>query len=266
MTHNSLEQAATGAAVSDREPTTQRSSVEASLQITPASDAEILQHLRRSAQIAAIAEIAEQDQLVLRTCEQRGIELSEEELQTAGDAFRLEHKLLGSTETFTWLAQQRITVEEWSEGIRMACLAQKLKEHLFGLSVDGAYINNRDAYRRVALSQILVLELPTALQLVQTLRSGEQSFCALALEYSKGKQSHENGGFAGIRFVVELLPEIAEAIAEVPAGEIVGPIQTRLGYHILRVEKWFPSELHESVRNLILDSLFQAWVQELRDP
>ena len=54
-----------------------------------------------------------------------------------------------------------------------------------------------------------------------------------------------------------MLPEIGKAVAEAKEGEIVGPIQTKLGYHILRVEKWFATDLKE-VREQILESLFQG--------
>lgn len=232
-------------------------------EIPLATDAAIVAYLRRSSKIAEIATLAEREALILATCEQLGITLSDAEWQAAGDTFRLEHKLLGSSETFAWLSQQRINVLDWSEGIRAALLTKKLKEHLFAGAVDSAYLSNRNNYRRVALSQILVIDLTTALKIVQSLRETNASFCALALEHSKGKQSQENGGFVGIRFLVELAPEIARAVAEARKGEVIGPIQTRLGYHILKIEKWFPTELSESVREKILDSLFQAWLQHL---
>ncbi len=235
-------------------------------QVPSVTDADIIAYLRRTAKIAEIAGWAAQDALVLTSCDRLGISISEEELQAAGDAFRTEHKLLGAAETLAWLSQQRISVEDWSEGVRISLLTKKLKEHLFGGAVDGAYIGNRDNYQRVALSQILVLDLPTALRIVQTLREENASFSALVMEYSKGKQSLDNGGFVGIRFLVELLPEIRQAVADAKEGEIIGPIQTRLGYHILRVEKHFPTELSEAAREQILDSLFQSWLQQLNSP
>lgn len=232
--------------------------------IPDATDATAIAYLRRCAKFAEIAAATEREALILAICEQMDIQVSELELQEAGDAFRHEHKLWGIEETMAWLNQQRITVEEWSEGIRVALLEKKLKEYLFGALVDGEYTMNRDRYKRVALSQILVADLATAVKIVQMLREGHASFCALALEYSKGKQSQENGGFVGIRYVVELSPEIAEAISNAKEGEIIDPIQSNLGYHVLKVEKWFPIELNQAVREQIMNVSFQLWLQNLK--
>lgn len=233
-------------------------------EISPATDEAIIAYLHHNYMIAEIAAKAEQEDLILKICEQLNITISDEELQAAGDAFRLEHKLSGASETLAWLAQQRITVEDWTQGIRVLLLTEKLKEHLFGEAVDAHYMSNRDDYRRVALSQILVRDLTEALKIAQALRVGNASFCALALEHSKGKQSKENGGFVGVRFLAELLPEIAKAVTEGKEGEVIGPIQTKLGYHILRTEKWLGAELSE-IREQTLESLFQGWLQAGRN-
>jgi parvulin-like peptidyl-prolyl isomerase len=228
-------------------------------EISPVTDDVVVAYLRYSYKFAEMAALAERDALILAVCEQLGITISDEELQAAGDAFRLENKLLGASETLAWLGKQQISVEDWSQGIRVSLLRQKLKEHLFGEAVDSHYMTNRDDYRRVALAQILVRDLTEALKIAQALRVENASFCALALEHSKGKQSQQNAGFVGIRFLAELLPEIAKAVAEAKEGEVVGPIQTKLGYHILRIEKRFAAELGE-VREQVLESLFQTWL------
>jgi parvulin-like peptidyl-prolyl isomerase len=230
-------------------------------QIYSATNEDIISYLCRSHQIAEIAAMAERDALVLSMCEQLDITVSDEELQAAGNVFRTKNKLLGASETLAWLQQQRITVEDWSDGIKIALLTNKLKEHLFGDAVDAHYIDNRNDYKRVAISQILVSDLPTAFKLAHELRVENASFCALALSNSQGIKSQQNGGFVGISFVSELMPEIAQAIAKSNVNEIIGPIQTRLGYHIIRIEKWFPVELHELVREQIIESFFKSWLQ-----
>lgn len=231
-------------------------------EISPATDAEIIAYLRRSCRIAEIAVKAEQDALIFRICEQLDITVTEEELQAAGDQFRLEHKLFDTAATFSWLDSQRMTVEDWSSGIRASLLTKKLQELFFGEIIDSNYISNRDQFRRVALSQILVRDLAEARKILQYVQAEKASFCALAIEHSKGKQSKENGGFAGIKFFSELIPEIANAVSPAQEGEILGPIQTKLGYHILRVEKLFPVELNESLRENLLESFFQIWLQD----
>src|SRR4028119_2331092 len=202
-------------------------------EISPANDDAVVAYLRYSFKFAEMAALVERDALILAVCEQLGITLSDEELQAAGDAFRLEHKLLGASETLAWLQKQRITVEDWTQGIRVALLTNKLKEHLFGDTVDAHYLSNRNDYKRVALSHILVSDLIEARKVTYAIREGSASFCALALKHSKGKQSKENGGFVGVRFLSELMPEIAQGISEAKEGEVIEPIQTKLGYHIL---------------------------------
>jgi len=243
--------------------TTSKSGAESlQLEVAPATDVDIVAYLRRTHTLAEIAALAERDLLILDLCDRLDISVSDEELQIAGDTFRVKNKLLGSTETLAWLQQQRITVEDWSQGIRVKLLAQKLKEHLFGDTVDAHYLNNRNDYKRVALSQILVRDLADALKITQALRTENASFCALALEYSQTKISKEKGGFVGTLFVTELMPEIAQVIADAKEGEIVGPIQTKQGYHILKIEKWFAAELSELVRENILDILLQGWLKK----
>jgi parvulin-like peptidyl-prolyl isomerase len=235
-------------------------------EISPATNEDIIAYLRHSHKLAEIAALAEHDALILGLCDRLGISISDEELQAAGDAFRQEQKLLGASETIAWLQEQRITVEDWSGGIRVELLTKKLKEYLFGDAVDAHYISNRNDYKRVALSQILVSDLPDALKVAHALREENASFCALALESSKGKQSKDNGGFVGVCFIAKLMPEMAKAISDAPEGVAIGPVQTKLGYHIVRVEKWYPAELNESVREEILESLFQTWLQASSNP
>lgn len=229
---------------------------------TPATDEAILAYLRYSRKIAEIAVLAEQDDRILKACQTLDITVTDAEWQAAGDAFRLEHQLLGAAKTLEWLSQQRLTAEDWSQGIKVELLTKKLQEHLFGEAIDHHYLHDREKYKRVALSQILVTDLSEALKVAQLTREQSASFCALALEYSKGKQSKENGGFMGIRFFSELLPEIAEAISAAKEGEIIGPLKSRLGYHILKVEKWLPLELDKPLRTRILELLLQTWLQQ----
>ncbi len=234
-------------------------------QLIPATDEDILAYLRHSQKFSEIAALAERDSLILQACEQFNLSISDQEWQAAGDEFRAEQRLLSSAETLQWLAQQRITVEDWSQGIKIRLLTQKLKDHLFGELVDNDYLNDRERYKQVVISHLLVVDLAKALDLMRQLQENYASFCVLALEHSKGKQSKENGGFMGVRFLSELMPEIAQAIAQAKEGEIVGPVQTHMGYHIIKVEQWLPMQLTENLRDKVFDLLLETWLKRVRE-
>lgn len=230
--------------------------------VSTPTETEIIAYLRHSYRWGEILDAVEQEAIVVALCQQLGIEITDQEWQAAGDAFRHEKQLLGIQQTQTWLKQQKITLDEWSEGIKHQLMLTKLKEHLFGGNADGYYMTNRDRYRRVALSQILVRDLNQANEISQLLREENASFCALAIEHSLGKQSKTNGGFMGICYLSEIAPEIAQAITDVEEGTIVGPIQTKVGYHILKIEKRFPLKFDKSSRDQVLESLWRVWLQE----
>jgi parvulin-like peptidyl-prolyl isomerase len=75
------------------------------------------------------------------------------------------------------------------------------------------------------------------MKIVRLLREENASFCAWALEYSKGRQPKEKGGFLGIRFLVQLIPQMIQSVSEAKEGKVLEPIITKLGYHIIKLDK-----------------------------
>lgn len=227
-------------------------------EIDPITDEQILSCLRKSCQMAEVYAQAEKDVRVLAMCERFEIMVSDEELQVAGDVFRTENRLTGAAETMGWLAQQRMSVEDWSEGIRLKLMMEKLHEHMFGALVDSHYMNNREDYQRVALSQILVQDASEAARMMKVLERDKSAFCRLALETSKGRQSKAQGGFVGVRFLAELMPELTAVLKVAQEGDVVGPVQTQIGFHVLKVERWLPVDLSE-VRQAVIEKFASVW-------
>lgn len=70
--------------------------------------------------------------------------------------------------------------------------------------------------------------------LVTAIRGGAD-FCALAQIYSEDEESRKNCGELGWYPINEMFPEFKAALEGSKAGEIVGPVSTQFGWHILRV-------------------------------
>ncbi len=81
---------------------------------------------------------------------------------------------------------------------------------------------------------ILVEEEETALAALEALKAGE-SFAALASAISTDPGSGSRGGELGEAFVGNYVPEFRAAIEEAAIGELVGPVESEFGFHILQV-------------------------------
>jgi parvulin-like peptidyl-prolyl isomerase len=96
--------------------------------------------------------------------------------------------------------------------------------------------------RRVA--HILVDSLDTAKEALKRLREGT-SFESLAREFSKDTQNAKRGGEVGWIQKGQVLLPIENAAFSMNAGEVSDPVQTDLGYHIIKVLEMRPSQLKD---------------------
>jgi hypothetical protein len=73
-----------------------------------------------------------------------------------------------------------------------------------------------------------------ARELVEKLREGELEFAPTARKYSEGPTA-EVGGDLDWFSRGQMVPEFDEAAFEADVGEIVGPVKTSIGWHIIQV-------------------------------
>lgn len=118
------------------------------------------------------------------------------------------------------------------------------------------YAREKETYRlpeRATVREIIVVipEEPTAsavdalreraAEAATRARAGED-FVKLVTEYSNAP-SKERGGEIGVVHRGELLEALDQAVFNADAGTIAGPIETRFGFHILKIEERLPSEI-----------------------
>lgn len=72
---------------------------------------------------------------------------------------------------------------------------------------------------------------------------GSASFEDIAKLDSMDKASATKGGDLGYVFPEEYVKEFAEAVKKAPQGQVVGPVKTEFGYHLIKVEDSKPAEI-----------------------
>lgn len=107
------------------------------------------------------------------------------------------------------------------------------------------------------LRHILVETEADAESALGALRDGE-SFADLARAISTDPGSGARGGELGESFVGNYVKEFREAIEEAEIGELVGPVQSEFGYHILQVRS-----KNERAADALSNQLEQAKQREL---
>jgi len=106
---------------------------------------------------------------------------------------------------------------------------------------------------------------------VATIAQSGADFAALAAEHSDDPGSKDNGGDLGWFGRGRMVPEFEEAVFSAKPGDIVGPIQSQFGYHIIKVEGFRPEhqqpfeEVEEQVRSRVLEGRAAAEAEARAD-
>lgn len=221
---------------------------------------EILSFLKRNRQLKDIVYKILSQNVINQTAQERGIIVTAQEVQTEADRQRREMRLEKASETLAWLADQMISPDDWEAGICDRLLTEKLAESLLAKEVEKFFAQNKIQFDQVLLYQIIVPTESVAQELFYEIEEGEISFYQAAHLYDSDQKRRQQCGYDGTVYRWQLKPEIAAAVFNTPPKEVICPIQTPLGYHILMVEAFIPAELTPQRYKEIRDRLFQEWL------
>ncbi|BDE07697.1 hypothetical protein WPS_29730 [Vulcanimicrobium alpinum] len=98
-----------------------------------------------------------------------------------------------------------------------------------------------DKPEQVRARHILVADAATANTVLQKLKAGG-SWDALAKQYSTDPSSKDKGGELGFFGKGQMVAPFQEAAFKAKVGQIVGPVKSPFGYHIIQVEEKKPAQ------------------------
>ncbi len=93
-----------------------------------------------------------------------------------------------------------------------------------------------DKYDEVKAAHILVSTQATANKILNLIKSKKITFSKAAEKYSKDTASATNGGELEWFTRSQMVPQFSNAAFNAKVGQIVGPIQTQYGWHLIDVE------------------------------
>jgi parvulin-like peptidyl-prolyl isomerase len=200
-------------------------------------------------------------QIIEQTAQIKNIKVTPEEIQAEADKIRYQMRLEKVSDTLSWLREKMVSVDEWEEKIRIRLLSQKLAKHLFDKEVNKHFGQNKFDFDQLVLYQIVVPNETFAQEILYQIQEEEVSFYQAAHFYDIDEQRRYRCGYEGKIDRRNLTPNIAAVLFEVELGEIIGPLKTEQGYHLLMLKEFIQAELTPSRYQEILDRLFKEWLE-----
>ena len=231
------------------------------------STSDLVKHLKLSLQMPNVLTGLVNQKIINQTAEQEGVIIEDEELQAAADRFRFENNLISSQDTLKWLNSYHLSVTEFEESIENNLLRQKLGKHLFKDKVEPYFYAHQLDYNQASLYEIVLPNFNLAMELFYGIEEKELSFWDLAHQYIEDDRLRRCGGYIGLKTRDRLHPEIAAEVfvfdnAQLP--QILKPIAVEKKAHLIYVEEIIQPVLNDSLRQKIMDRLYESWLNKQR--
>ena len=189
------------------------------------------------------------------------IKCSEEENTRIFEQFCQQNQLTSEEKVQQWLDKQGLNREQLQNLITKKLRIDKYKQATWGDQVDAHFIKRKSQLDRVVYSLIRVEKPEVAQELYFRIKDNENTFSALAMEYSQGTEA-QTGGLIGPVEINAPHPKIAQILATCQPGQLVPPTRVGEWIVIIRLENYLSAKLDNPMRQRMLDELFGRWLNE----
>jgi parvulin-like peptidyl-prolyl isomerase len=246
---------------------------------TPAEATAKKEELRKNLSTDLIAEL-----LIKDRADRLGLTVSAEELKDALARMKEQYGIKTDAEFDESLRKSGMSRADMEARLHDTILMNKVfgrelrqRDELVDKELKERYDREKERYRlpeRARLREIIVIKPddPTKVEAARqraaalAAQARTDDFAKLATT-SSDAGTKAKGGDLGEVARGELLPDLDKAVFNATAGTVLGPIETKSGWHILKVETRLPSEVpaFESVKDrLRKDASEDAWQRDYK--
>ncbi|MDF0554816.1 peptidylprolyl isomerase [Kamptonema sp. UHCC 0994] len=186
---------------------------------------------------------------------------TEEERSAALEQFYAQHQLTSSEAKAAWLQSQDLTEEELVQMAIRPVLIEKFKQETWSSKVDNYFLGRKTHLDRVVYSLIRTKNPGLAHELYFRIAEGEQTFEEVARDYSEGPEA-QTGGRLGPVSLSQPHPAISKLLSVSQSGQLWAPRALAEWMVIIRLDKFMPAQLDDSMRRHLINELFETWVAE----
>lgn len=234
---------------------------------------EIFQEIERNAEPARVAELKQEarknltnemisELLIKDRADRLAITITDEDIKDAVSRLKQQYNISTDEQFEQSLAQSGLTRSEMEARLRETLITNKVfarelrnRQDLTDVELRERYNREKETYRlpeRAQLREIVILkpQAPAGLaeaqqkakEVAEAARKPGADFASIATTMSESA-SREKGGDLGEVAKGDLVAELDAPVFSSTAGTVIGPVETKSAWHIVKVEKRLPSEV-----------------------
>ena len=223
---------------------------------------DILRQIKLSCKIPDIVEQITKLKVIENTANEMAIKVETEELQQAADEIRRQKQLITADDTWKWLEKHSMTLEDFEYIVYTSVLSGKLTSYLFNDKAKSYFYENKLNYIGAAIYEVILDDEDLAWELFYSIKEGETSFNTVANQYVQDVELRRKGGYRGVLHRKDLKPEVSAAVLAAQSPQLIKPITTSKGVHLIFVEEIIEPQLNDSLKAQICVDLFYEWLKE----
>lgn len=187
--------------------------------------------------------------------------LTDEEKTQAKEEFYAKHELTSEDACHAWLNRYGMTQKQLDHLSIRELQIEQYKQAIWGPKLESYFLSRKGQLDKVIYSLLRVQDLGLAQELYFRVLEGEQMFAELARTHSQGPEAQTDGLIGPVELSVPH-PNLAKMLSISQPGQLMPP--TRIGEWIVvvRLERFIPAQLDESMRRRLLNEFFNQWIQE----
>jgi parvulin-like peptidyl-prolyl isomerase len=229
---------------------------------TEISDQDLIYEAKIAGKIPALKQGIFRRKVVAEAVQKAGLEPTQSELQQAADRFRLVNQLASAEATNQWLIDRHLSVDDFEYMVTQDLLSDKLAEHLFGSQVEKFFQQNLLDYSGAIIYEVILEDRDLAMEIFYSLQEGDLSFADVAHQYIPVPELRRRGGYIGRVGRKQLNPEVSAAVFGAKPPQLIAPIITAVGVHLIQVEEIITPQLDQQLHQQILTEMYDQWLTE----
>jgi parvulin-like peptidyl-prolyl isomerase len=192
------------------------------------------------------------------------ITCAEEEMIGAREQFYAQNQIVDEATRQQWLARHGMTLAQLDALATRSLRIEKFKEATWGAKLESYFLERKSKLDKVIYSLIRTQDIGIAQEIYFRVMEGEQSFAELARTYSKGPEAQTDGLIGPVELSVPH-PQLSHMLTISQPGQLWPPQRIGEWIVIIRLEKFIPAQMDESMRRRLLNESFNQWLQRQMD-